>query len=96
MRGENIPNYNIGEKVDEELVLIYNAETYMDYLWVSSILEANSIKFLTKHPPLQTVYGYKFLDSFTDPIKIYVFEKDVDYVLQIINEAKRESMDYGT
>lgn len=82
--------------MDEELVLIYNAESYMDYLWISSLLDESNIKFLTQHPPLQNVFGQRIVDSYTTPIKIYVFEKDVDTVLQLLNEAKADTKYYGT
>ncbi len=82
--------------MEEELVLIYIAESYMDYLWISSILEESNIRFLTQHPPLQQVYGYKIIDSFSEPIKIFVFEKDVEAAFRIIAEAKEHTRDYGT
>lgn len=62
--------------MDEELVLTYNAELYMDCIRISSVLEESNIIFLTKLPSLQHVFGYKIVDSFTKPIKIYVVEKD--------------------
>ena len=73
---------------NQELVLVYTANSYSDYLLAVSLLEEENIPFLVKNEGVQSLFGAGIVGAgfnpITGPIELHVQSADAERAVEIL------------
>ncbi len=74
---------------NQELVLVYTANSYSDYLLAVSLLEEENIPFLVKNEGVQSLFGLGVVGTgfnpVTGPIELHVQGEDAERAVEILS-----------
>jgi len=77
---------------NQELVLVYMANSYSDYLLAGSLLEEKNIPFLVKNEGVQSLFGLGVVGTgfnpVTGPIELHVQSGDAKRTVEILSSQE--------